>query len=207
MPKHTYEVTTNDGVYEVDVDEADASGSGDSFGTRALNAIGPAIRGLGDIGVPFTNLDINHGLEATGLVAPGRLTGPESTERDQGTRTVSNLAGGSAITGQIAGKIIGSISSANQAANAAKIANAAKEAEAASAAARAAKTAEFMRTGLIDATPDVLAQPVANTATTVGRSILQTAADQARKHPYITGAILDQIGGRTVGRVIGQMIK
>lgn len=157
------------------------------FVARAANAIGPAIRGIGDLGVPFTNIDINHGLEASGLVEHGRLTGPESNEREAATRTLSNAAGGTVI----AGKLISGATAMRNAHLAEQAANAAK-------ASRAARTAKFMETGLIDASPEVIPEQ----APGIIRGTVNFAKTQAQKHPYVTGMLLDRLGLRALRGLI-----
>jgi hypothetical protein len=65
--------------------------------TRTENAIGPAIRGAGDV------TGANWLLERTGLVPEGRLTGPEANEQDAHTRFTTGLGGtASVVTGPLA---------------------------------------------------------------------------------------------------------
>jgi len=61
------------------------------FGQRVVAAVGPAIRGVGDV------TGANRLLEATGAVAPGRLTGDEGNDRDAATRTGAEWAAGGAM--------------------------------------------------------------------------------------------------------------
>jgi len=74
-----------------------------SFLERAGNAIGPTIRGAGDI------TGANWILEQSGLVSPGRLTGPEQNARDAATRRTAAVGGGAMMAGQLADSAIQTI--------------------------------------------------------------------------------------------------
>jgi hypothetical protein len=71
--------------------EAKISAAPAGFGERMLSAVGPAIRGAGDV------TGVNRLLEATGAVDPGRLTGDEANPRDASTRTATAIGGGAAM--------------------------------------------------------------------------------------------------------------
>lgn len=87
------------------VEKATGVGPEPTFLERAGAAIGPTIRGAGDV------TGANWLLERTGLVDQGRLTGPEVNARDEATRHAAGV-GGLAATGlQIGDAIIGAAKS------------------------------------------------------------------------------------------------
>ncbi len=77
------------------LDQARGIGPEPSTLDRVVAAIGPAIRGAGDV------TGANWFLEKTGLVPEGRLRGPEQNARDTATRHTADVGGNAMLFGQM----------------------------------------------------------------------------------------------------------
>lgn len=156
---------------------------------------------------PVSQRPLLTGLTDAGAAAQFSDPSAMQTLNDAKNRAANyGIAAGAGALGDAALGAV--VNGARDAKVAIRVAKAAQDADAATAAARAAKTAQFMKTGIIDAAPDVVAspRPVAPSS-----GMLQSAINGAlafyKEHPTVSTLVLEHTVGAPVARALTSLVQ